>query len=112
MVPNGSAIKGFPDLTSSVRIGVVQGTVQDDYVVNTLGLDPVKFPDYNTAYANLKTGQIDAWVAPSQQAQGAIAPGDPASIVQNTFSLNNYVGWAVAKDRQPLIDASTRVSTP
>lgn len=105
VVPNGSAIKGFPDLTSSVRIGVVQGTVQDDYVVNTLGLDPVKFPDYNTAYANLKTGQIDAWVAPSQQAQGAIAPGDPASIVQNTFSLNNYVGWAVAKDRQPLIDA-------
>ncbi len=65
----------------------------------------MKFPDYNTAYANLKTGQIDAWVAPSQQAQGAIAPGDPASIVQNTFSLNNYVGWAVAKDRQPLIDA-------
>ncbi|PTR25775.1 amino acid ABC transporter substrate-binding protein (PAAT family) /amino acid ABC transporter membrane protein (PAAT family) [Rhodococcus sp. OK519] len=105
VVPNGSAIKGFSDLTSSVRIGVVQGTVQDDYVVNTLGLDPVKFPDYNTAYANLKTGQIDAWVAPSQQAQGAIAPGDPTSIVQNTFSLNNYVGWAVAKDHQPLIDA-------
>ncbi|WP_430334862.1 ABC transporter substrate-binding protein/permease [Rhodococcus sp. ACT016] len=105
VVPNGSAIKGFSDLNSSVRIGVVQGTVQDDYVVNTLGLNPVKFPDYNTAYANLKTGQIDAWVAPSQQAQGAIAPGDPASIVQNTFSLNNYVGWAVAKDNQPLIDA-------
>lgn len=105
VVPNGSAIKGFSDLNASVRIGVVQGTVQDDYVVNTLGLDPVKFPDYNTAYANLKTGQIDAWVAPSQQAEGAIAPGDPASIVQNTFSLNNYVGWAVAKDHQPLIDA-------
>ncbi|MFM1730054.1 ABC transporter substrate-binding protein/permease [Prescottella soli] len=105
VVPNGSAIKGFSDLNSSVRIGVVQGTVQDDYVVNTLGLDPVKFPDYNTAYANLKTGQIDAWVAPSQQAEGAIKPGDPASIVQNTFSLNNFVGWAVAKDHRPLIDA-------
>lgn len=105
VVPNGSAVRGFSDLNSSVRIGVVQGTVQDDYVVNTLGLDPVKFPDYNTAYANLKTGQIDAWVAPSQQAAGAIKPGDPVSIVQNTFSLNNYVGWAVAKDHQPLIDA-------
>ncbi len=105
VVPNGSAIRGFSDLNPSVRIGVVQGTVQDDYVVNTLGLDPVKFPDFNTAYANLKTGQIDAWVAPSQQAQGAIAPGDPASIVQNTFSLNNFVGWAAAKDNLPLIDA-------
>jgi len=105
VVPNGSAVKGFSDLNSSVRIGVVQGTVQDDYVVNTLGLDPVKFPDFNTAYANLKTGQIDAWVAPSQQAQGAIAPGDPTSIVQNTFSLNNFVGWAVAKDDPTLVDA-------
>ncbi|MBD0322113.1 MAG: amino acid ABC transporter substrate-binding protein, partial [Aldersonia sp.] len=105
VVPNGSAIRGFSDLSASTRIGVVQGTVQDDYVVNTLNLDPVKFPDYNTAYANLKTGQIDAWVAPSQQAEGSIAPGDPTSIVQNTFSLNNYVGWAVNRDNQPLIDA-------
>lgn len=105
VVPNGSAIDSFSDLDASVRIGVVQGTVQDDYVVGTLGLDPVKFPDFNTAYANLKTGQIDAWVAPSQQAQGAIAPGDPTSIVQNTFSLDNYVGWAVARDDPQLVDA-------
>ncbi|MGW0018078.1 ABC transporter substrate-binding protein/permease [Rhodococcus sp. NPDC003382] len=105
VVPNGSPITGFSDLNASTRIGVVQGTVQDDYVVNTLKLDPVKFPDYNTAYANLKTGQIDAWVAPSQQAEGAIAPGDPTSIVENTFSVNNFVGWAVAKENQPLIDA-------
>ncbi|WP_068277627.1 ABC transporter substrate-binding protein/permease [Aldersonia kunmingensis] len=105
VVPNGSPIKGFGDLNASTRIGVVQGTVQDDYVVNTLKLDPVKFPDYNTAYANLKTGQIDAWVAPSQQAEGAIKPGDPTAIVENTFSLNNFVGWAVNKDNQPLIDA-------
>ncbi|SDE51049.1 polar amino acid transport system substrate-binding protein [Rhodococcus tukisamuensis] len=102
---NDSPVKGFADLDAGTRIGVVQGTVQDDYVVNTLGLDPVKFPDYNTAYANLKSGQIDAWVAPSQQAEGAIKPGDPTSIVQNTFSLNNYVGWAVNKNNQALVDA-------
>ncbi|WP_420838100.1 ABC transporter substrate-binding protein/permease [Antrihabitans stalactiti] len=105
VAPTGSPIKGFADLKAGTRIGVVQGTVQDDYVVNTLKLDPVKFPDYNTAYANLKTGQIDAWVAPSQQAEGAIQAGDPASIVQNTFSLNNFVGWAVAKDNPALVDA-------
>ncbi|MFD4367059.1 ABC transporter substrate-binding protein/permease [Rhodococcus sp. NPDC058521] len=105
VVPNGSAITGFGSLDPSTRVGVVQGTVQDEYVVNELGLDPVKFPDYNTAYANLKTGQIDAWVAPSQQAEGAIAPGDPTSIVENTFSVNNFVAWGVARDNQPLIDA-------
>ncbi|MBU3066259.1 ABC transporter substrate-binding protein/permease [Nocardia sp. NEAU-G5] len=105
VVPSGSALHGFSDLRSGIRIGVVQGTVQDEYVVNTLHLDPVTFPDFNTAYANLKTGQIDAWVAPSGQAAGAIRPGDPAAVVQNTFSLSNFVGYAVRQGNQPLTDA-------
>ncbi len=105
VAPSGGGVQGFSDLDASTRIGVVQGTVQDEYVVNTLHLHPVKFPDYATAYANLKSGQIDAWVAPSQQATGAIKPGDRMEIVQNTFSLDNYIGWAVAKNNQPLIDA-------
>ncbi|NKY27950.1 ABC transporter substrate-binding protein/permease [Nocardia gamkensis] len=105
VAPNGGAIKGFSDLNRSTRIAVVQGTVQDEFVVNQLHLDPVKFPDYNTAYANLKSGQVDAWVAPSAQAEGAIAPGDGISVSQNTFSLDNFVGYAVAKNNQPLIDA-------
>lgn len=105
VVPNGSAIKGFSDLGRATRIAVVQGTVQDEFVVNQLRLNPVKFPDYNTAYANLKSGQVDAWVAPSAQAEGAIEPGDGISVSQNTFSLDNFVGYAVAKHNQPLIDA-------
>ncbi|WP_227997637.1 ABC transporter substrate-binding protein/permease [Nocardia australiensis] len=105
VVSNGSAIKGFSDLGAGTRIAVVQGTVQDDYVVNQLHLDPVKFPDYATAYANLKSGQVDAWVAPSAQAEGLVKPGDATSIIQNTFSLDNFVGYAVAKENQPLIDA-------
>ena len=103
--PTNGDIKGFADLTPANRIGVVQGTVQDDYVQNTLKLNAVKFPDYATAYANLKTGQIDAWVAPSQQADGAINPADGMAILEDTFSVNNFVGWATAKDNQPLIDA-------
>jgi len=105
VVPQGSPITGFDKLAAGQRIGVVQGTVQEAYVIDTLKLQPVKFPDYNTVYASLKTGQIDAWVAPSQQAQGTVQPGDPAQIVENTFSLDNFVAWAVAKDNQPLIDA-------
>ncbi|MEV6660836.1 ABC transporter substrate-binding protein/permease [Nocardia fluminea] len=105
VVPQGSAVQGFGDLNQSSRIAVVQGTVQDEFVVNQLKLDPVKFPDYNTAYANLKSGQVDAWVAPSAQAEGAIKPGDGIVVSQNTFSLDNFVGYAVAKNNQPLIDA-------
>ncbi|MFM9034079.1 MAG: ABC transporter substrate-binding protein/permease [Mycobacterium sp.] len=105
VVPAGSSITGFDQLGPGQRVGVVQGTVQEAYVVDTLGLQPVKFPDYNTVYASLKSKQVDAWVAPSQQAQGTVRPGDPAVIVENTFSLDNFVAYAVAKENQPLIDA-------
>jgi polar amino acid transport system substrate-binding protein len=105
VVPTGSAITGFDKLAAGQRIGVVQGTVQEAYVVDSLHLDPVKFPDYNTVYASLKTRQIDAWVAPSQQAQGTVQPGDSAQIIENTFSLDNFVAYAVAKENKPLIDA-------
>lgn len=105
VVPTGSAITGFDKLAAGQRIGVVQGTVQEAYVVDSLQLDPVKFPDYNTVYASLKSRQIDAWVAPSQQAQGTVQAGDPAEIIENTFSLDNFVAYAVAKENTPLIDA-------
>lgn len=105
VVPAGSPITGFDKLAPGQRIGVVQGTVQESYLVDTLHLEPVKFPDYNTVYASLKTRQIDAWVAPSQQAQGTVQAGDPAQIVENTFSLNNFVAYAVANGNQPLIAA-------
>lgn len=105
VVPAGSSITGFDELGPKQRIGVVQGTVQEAYVFDTLGLEPVKFPDYNTVYASLKTRQIDAWVAPSQQAQGTVNAGDPATIVENTFSLDNFTAYAVAKENTPLISA-------
>ncbi|OBF38110.1 amino acid ABC transporter permease [Mycobacterium sp. ACS1612] len=105
VVPSGSPITGFDKLAAGQRIGVVQGTVQEAYVIDALHLQPVKFPDYNTVYASLKTRQIDAWVAPSQQASGTVQPGDPAQIIENTFSLDNFVAWAVASENKPLIDA-------
>lgn len=98
-------IKGFADLDEKTRIGVVQGTVQDDYVTNTLGFEPVRFKDYNIAYANLKNGQIDAWVAPSQQATGQVKAGDGATIVESVVNTQNFTAYAVNSKNQPLIDA-------
>lgn len=100
-----SGIKGFKDITKDMRIGVVQGTVQDDYVSTALGIQPVRFPDYVTAYNNVKNGQVDAWVAPSQQASGQVKPGDPAAIVEKTINTENFTAFAVNKDNKPLIDA-------
>jgi polar amino acid transport system substrate-binding protein len=105
VVPAGSAITNFSDLAAGQRIGVVQGTVEESYVVDVLHLQPVKYPGFATLYANLKARQIDAWVAPATLASAIIRPGDPAVIVANTFSLGNFVAYAVAKDNQPLVDA-------
>ncbi|MCF8571293.1 ABC transporter substrate-binding protein/permease [Gordonia sp. HY002] len=103
--PVDGPVQSFADLNAGTRIGVVQGTVQDDYVANTLHLDPVKYPDYATAYANLRSGQIDAWVAPSQQAEGTVQAADGIAILENTFSINNFTGWAVGKGNTKLTDA-------
>jgi polar amino acid transport system substrate-binding protein len=105
VVPSGSPITGFNDLARGQRIGVVQGTVEEAYVVDALHLQPVKFPDFTTVYASVKTHQIDAWVAPALEALNTIRPGDPAAIVGHTFSLGNYVAYAVAKDNRPLLAA-------
>ena len=102
---NDSKIKGFEDLNERPRIAVVQGTVQDDYVTNTLKIEPVRFPDYNTAYANVKNGQVDAWVAPSQQATGQVKDGDGTVIAEKTVNTQNFTAYAVNKENQPLIDA-------
>jgi polar amino acid transport system substrate-binding protein len=98
-------VKGFDDLTNDLRIGVVQGTVQDDYVTNTLKMEPIRCPDYATVYANVRNGQVDAWVAPSQQAEGQVKDGDGTAIVESKVNTENFTAYAVAKDNQPLIDA-------
>ncbi|HUE32711.1 MAG TPA: ABC transporter substrate-binding protein/permease [Mycobacterium sp.] len=105
VVPPGSPIKKFSDLAGGQRIGVVQGTVEESYVVDTLHLQPVKYPGFATLYNSLKMRQVDAWVAPSTLAGNVMKPGDPAVIVANAFSAGNFVAYAVARDNQPLIDA-------
>ncbi|HEU0191281.1 MAG TPA: ABC transporter substrate-binding protein/permease [Mycobacterium sp.] len=105
VVPAGSPVDGFDGLAAGQRIGVVQGTVEDAYVVDALELQPVRFPDHNTLYASLKSHQVDAWVAPALQALNTIHPGDPARIVGYTFSPGNFEAYAVAKGNRPLLAA-------
>ncbi|AKN15650.1 ABC transporter substrate-binding protein/permease [Mycobacterium haemophilum] len=105
VVPPGSAITKFSELAAGQRIGVVQGTVEESYVVETLHLQPVKYPDFATVYTSLKSRQVDAWVAPAAEAMAVLQSGDPAVIVANTFSPGDFVAYAVARENQPLVDA-------
>jgi polar amino acid transport system substrate-binding protein len=105
IVPSGSTINSFDELHPGQRIGVVQGTVEEAYVVNTLHIEPVKFPDFTTLYTSVKTHQVDAWVAPAMEASKVIRPGDTASVAAYTFGGGNFIAYCVAKDNQPLIAA-------
>jgi polar amino acid transport system permease protein/polar amino acid transport system substrate-binding protein len=105
IVPSGSPLDDFDGLGPGQRIGVVQGTVEEAYVVDTLHLQPVKFPDFTTVYSSVKNHQIDAWVAPAMEATNVMRPGDTTTIAAYTFGLGNFVAYAVAKDNQPLINA-------
>src|SRR6185437_14976973 len=105
IVPTGSPIHGFDDLHPGQRIGAVQGTVEETYVVDTLHTEPVKFPDFTTLYSCVKNHQLDAWVAPAMEAAKVIKHGDAATVVGYTFGVGSFIAYAVAKDNQPLIDA-------
>ena len=105
IVPSGSHIDSFEDLHPGQRIGVVQGTVEEAYVVNHLHMEPVKFPDFTTLYSLVKTHQVDAWVAPAMEASKVVRPGDTAFVVAYTFGGGNFIAYCVAKDNPPLLAA-------
>ncbi len=105
IVPTGSPIDSFEKLGAGQRIGVIQGTVEEAYVVDTVHVQPVKFPDFTTLYTCLKNHQIDAWVAPAMEAGKVMRPGDRATVAAYTYSPGSFIAFPVAKDNQPLIDA-------
>jgi polar amino acid transport system substrate-binding protein len=105
IVPTGSPLDSFDKLGAGQRIGVIQGTVEEAYVVDTVHVQPVKFPDFTTLYTCLKNHQVDAWVAPAMEANKVLRPGDRAKVAAYTYSPGSFIAFPVAKDNQPLIDA-------
>jgi polar amino acid transport system substrate-binding protein len=105
IVPTGSPLDSFDKLGTGQRIGVIQGTVEEAYVVDTVHVQPVKFPDFTTLYTCLKNHQVDAWVAPAMEADRVLRPGDRTKVAAYTYSPGSFIAFPVAKDNRPLIDA-------
>jgi polar amino acid transport system substrate-binding protein len=105
IVPSGSPLDSFDKLGAGQRIGVIQGTVEEAYVIDHVHVQPVKFPDFTTLYTCVKNHQVDAWVAPAMEASKVMRPGDPATVSAYTFGVGSFVAFPVAKDNQPLINA-------
>ena len=63
VIKKGANLKD-PAAFAGKRLGVVQGSVQDEFAGKVSGAEVVRFPDYNAGFAQLKNGALDGWVVP------------------------------------------------
>lgn len=99
-----TAVTGIDGLAGK-RVGVVQGTVQDEFAGGKLpGAQVVRFPDYNSAFAQLRSGGLDVWIVPLDIADKYIAnnPDFPQKVVVKRADTEAPAAWAVRKGNDAL----------
>lgn len=91
-------VTNFDSLTTQAKnIGVILGTIEDNYA-NKHHINAAKYPDYVTIVNKLKSGQLDAWIAPATQAVMEVEKDSNLTIKQYLFSTNSNVSWAISKN--------------
>ena len=88
------------------RLGIVQGTLQDDYAQKHFPkAQLVRFPDNNSAVAALNNGMVDAHFLDFEAAKqfGQNYPG--LKVMQNFASFDAPAGFVVRKGNSKLLNA-------
>ncbi|MYW92026.1 amino acid ABC transporter substrate-binding protein [Amycolatopsis rubida] len=87
------------------RVGVVQGSVQDEFAGKLAGAQVVRFPDYNAGFAQLKTGGLDGWVVPKDIGQKYLDqnPAIPLEFGYTVADKDTPSAFAVAKSNPELL---------
>ncbi|MGW7530745.1 substrate-binding periplasmic protein [Amycolatopsis sp. NPDC054798] len=87
------------------RVGVVQGSVQDEFAGKLAGAQVVRFPDYNAGFAQLKTGGLDGWVVPKDIGQKYLDqnPAVPLEFGYTVADKDTPSAFAVAKSNTELL---------
>ncbi|SFN81727.1 ABC transporter substrate-binding protein [Mycetocola miduiensis] len=99
-----SAVKTEDDLAGK-RLGVVQGTLQENYAVkNFKDTELVRFPDNNSAISALNTGTVDAHFLDYESAKAYIEQFGLVSV-SDIPSFDAPAGFAVAKGNTELVEA-------
>jgi len=98
VAPAGSDYDGFDDLVGK-EVLVANGTVQDEYATDELGLEPVRFPDQTSAFQALIAGQGDAWLAPFGTSTKYLDeyPDAGMEMVFSELNSRNTLAYATAK---------------
>lgn len=87
------------------RLGVVQGSVQDEFAGKVAGAQVVRFPDYNAGFAQLKNGTLDGWVVPQDIGQKYLEqnPAVPLELGYTAEDKDTPSAFAVAKSNPELL---------
>ncbi|ADJ50755.1 ABC transporter substrate-binding protein [Amycolatopsis mediterranei S699] len=88
------------------RLGVVQGSVQDEFAGKVAGAQVVRFPDYNAGFAQLKNGTLDGWVVPQDIGQKYLDqnPNVPLELGYTVEDKDTPSAFAVAKKNTELLN--------
>jgi len=88
------------------RLGVVQGSVQDEFAGKVAGAQVVRFPDYNAGFAQLKNGTLDGWVVPQDIGQKYLDqnPNVPLELGYTVEDKDTPSAFAVAKKNSDLLN--------
>jgi polar amino acid transport system substrate-binding protein len=99
-----SGITEEPGSLSGKRLGLVQGTIQDDYAqANFDGAEIVRFPDNNSAIAALNSGTVDAHFLDFPVAQDYADASDGSLVITVNVEMDDFpVGFPIAKGQDEL----------
>ncbi len=104
VVKKGSTLKD-PAAFAGKRLGVVQGSVQDELAGRIAGADVVRFPDYNAGFAQLKNSTLDGWVVPKDIGQKYLDqnPAVPLELGYTVQDKDTPSAYVVAKTNTDLL---------
>ncbi|MDT8910684.1 transporter substrate-binding domain-containing protein [Amycolatopsis sp. PS_44_ISF1] len=100
----GANLNG-PGSFGGKRIGVVQGSVQDEFAGKLAGAAVVRFPDYNAGFGQLKTGGLDGWVVPKDIGRKYLDqnPDVPLEFGYTVLDKDTPSAYVVAKSNRDLL---------
>ena len=100
-----AGIKAGDDLAGK-RLGVVQGTLQEQYAMkNFPDTELVRFPDNNSGVSALNSGTIDAHFADYEAAKEYAAKYDDLELAINIPSFDAPAGFAIKPGNDALREA-------
>ena len=104
VIKKGANLKD-PAAFAGKRLGVVQGSVQDEFAGKVSGAGVVRFPDYNAGFAQLKNGALDGWVVPQDIGQKYLDqnPSVPLEFGYSIEDKGTPAAFAVARANTELL---------